>query len=680
MFGKIPAARFLWLVGAVIGAAFLALSALSLMALGELRVGGPVFRDISLGKDLIADILPPPEYVIEAYLEATLALGNPATRAEHTARLQQLHKDYDDRHAYWADQPIDPEAKNLLLKTSDAEVAKFWQTLENDFLPALARGDTDAARRHYASLQTSYAAHRAIVDRIVVRATKWNTDLEANADGLNTMYGYGLWLAAALSLAMTGLCLWAINRGLVGPLSSMTSLMNGLSGAVANASREGFDVSIPNRERRDEIGDMARSLEVFRGNALASVEARAEQAAKDRRMQSSIRASLLRLADSVQHKMGEVIAETALKTDKMDSLAGAMVESTDRARSTSGKVNEAATQTLNNINVVAAAAEELTASIREISGRLADTSATTQKAVAASDRAKITIASLSAAVSRIGEVTSMIGEIASQTNLLALNATIEAARAGEAGKGFAVVANEVKQLSNQTTRSTDEIRRQVEDIVRITAETVEATTQMEGLIAEVDQTTTVISSTMKEQSGATDEIARNVSAALTAVQGVAESLNIVAHEAVGTGEKAADVKTEASFVAKSVHSLRSAVIDIVRDTTASQEQRKKDRFEVNHDGRTDGRLAGPVVVRNLSLGGALLSTTQPFTVGDAGRLNLLGAAIPFLVLASRNDLHHVKFTVMPDASFTKVFGEVTRGRVPLSLSSEAGLSAAFRAA
>jgi methyl-accepting chemotaxis protein len=678
MFGRIPAARFLMIAGAIIGAGFLALSAVSLTALSELRVGGPIFQNISLGKDLIADILPPPEYVIEAYLEATLVLVEPASRAAHAARLRQLHKDYDERHAYWQGQPIDAEAKDILLRTSHAHATKFWQTLETDFLPALDRGDSDGARSAYAALQSSYAAHRAAVDQIVARASKWSDNLEATANRSNAIFGYGLWLAAAIALIMSTLCLWAIKRGVVTPLAAMTKLMDELSAAVSNSSSEGFDVTIPNRTRRDEIGDMARALEVFRGSALASVNARAEQAAYEHRAQNSIRANLLRLADSVQHKMGEVISGTACKTDNMEGLASSMVDSADRARLMSGKVSDAATRTLSNINVVASAAEELTASIREISSRVHDTSTTTQQAVVASDRTKITIASLATAVSRIGEVTSMIGEIASQTNLLALNATIEAARAGEAGKGFAVVANEVKQLSNQTTRSTDEIRRQVDDIVRITAETVEATTQMERLIGEVDQTTTLISSTMREQSGATDEIARNVSAASAAVQDVAQSLSLVAQEAVGTGEKAAEVKSESGSVAKSVHALRDAVVAIVRETTTSQEQRKKDRFEVNCDARIEGRTSSRVIVRNLSLGGALLSSAPAISPGDSARLSLNGSMMPFLVLSAVNGTLHVKFTAMPDAAFLRAFGDVTRGRVPLSLGKDASSSTMLR--
>src|SRR5712671_5035279 len=146
--------------GIVVAVGFAAVVLTGTAALTKLKIGGPIYSQISLGKDLVADILPPPEYVLESYLEVTLALDNPGELGQHRARLTQLHKEYDQRHTYWNEQPIDDGIKQLLTKTSDAQVGEFWNQTENFLVPALARGDQKAARQAYAAISKAYAAHR----------------------------------------------------------------------------------------------------------------------------------------------------------------------------------------------------------------------------------------------------------------------------------------------------------------------------------------------------------------------------------------------------------------------------------------------------------------------------------------------------------------------------------------
>jgi methyl-accepting chemotaxis protein len=151
-------------LGAIIGTAS--------FSLNHLKVGGSLYDRIKLGNDLIADILPPPEYVIEAYLEATLALRDPSTLAEHRERLVQLKKDYDERRDFWIKSDLDPQLKNLLVQKSDAEVRKLWTAVESGLLPALAAGNSEAAAKSYAEISSAYKAHRAIIDEIV-KKTSW---------------------------------------------------------------------------------------------------------------------------------------------------------------------------------------------------------------------------------------------------------------------------------------------------------------------------------------------------------------------------------------------------------------------------------------------------------------------------------------------------------------------------
>src|ERR1700704_3656858 len=182
--------------GIVVALGFSAVVLAGALALSNLKVGGPLYGQIVLGKDLIADILPPPEYILESYLEATLALHDPRTLAVHRARLVQLHKEYDERHAYWLEQSMESAIKDAMTKRSHDEVVRFWKQTESAFLPALARGDNAAARQAYAVMSEAYAAHRSIIDEIVAKTNAKNPATEAYAASRDRMFSTIVWAVA----------------------------------------------------------------------------------------------------------------------------------------------------------------------------------------------------------------------------------------------------------------------------------------------------------------------------------------------------------------------------------------------------------------------------------------------------------------------------------------------------
>ena len=194
-------------------------------ALRQLRVGGPLYTQIKLGNDLIADILPPPEYVLEAYLEATLALREPETVAARTERLAQLRKDYDERRDYWSKSDLDAGLKSLLTDKSDAEVRKFWAIVGDELLPALRDNNLAAAEKSYRTLQSVYAAHRAVIDEIVKQANDGNTALEAAAANMDTKYGVMVWTVSAIVMLILALGILGIAIGVIRPVVRMTSVM-----------------------------------------------------------------------------------------------------------------------------------------------------------------------------------------------------------------------------------------------------------------------------------------------------------------------------------------------------------------------------------------------------------------------------------------------------------------------
>ena len=162
---RLTIARAMALFGLVTAAGLAAVVFTGLYALSDVKVGGPLYNQIKLGNDLVADILPPPEYVIESYLEATLALNNPGELDAHRSRLTQLKKEYDERREFWSKSDLDPVLKNKLIQDLHREVQRFWTAVEQTFLPALAKGDRDAAAKAYAEITKTYQAHRAVIRR-----------------------------------------------------------------------------------------------------------------------------------------------------------------------------------------------------------------------------------------------------------------------------------------------------------------------------------------------------------------------------------------------------------------------------------------------------------------------------------------------------------------------------------
>src|SRR5690349_12588041 len=185
---RLTISRAIVAFGFLAAAGFAAVIATSSISLSQLQVGGPLYNKIKLGNDLIADILPPPEYVIEAYLEATLVLRDPSQLAAHRDRLAQLKKEYDERHAFWIKSDLDPTLKTKLVEKSHNEVQRFWTAIRDGLLPALAKGDSAAAAKSYAEIAARYAAHRAIIDDIVKQTNDQNAATEVAATERVSMF------------------------------------------------------------------------------------------------------------------------------------------------------------------------------------------------------------------------------------------------------------------------------------------------------------------------------------------------------------------------------------------------------------------------------------------------------------------------------------------------------------
>jgi methyl-accepting chemotaxis protein len=549
------------LFGVVTALGLAALFFTSQYAFKQLRVGGPLYGQIKLGNDLIADILPPPAYVLEAYLEATLALREPETVAARTERLAQLRKDYDERREYWGKSDLDPVLKSLLVEKSHAEVAKFWEIIGSGLLPAIAANNLPAAEASYKKLQSVYATHRAIIDGIVKKATDDNTALESMAADQDSKFTMLVWIVSAIVMLVLALGILGIAIGVIRPVVRMTEVMKRLAGGDLN-------VDIPSVARRDEVGSMAKAVAVFKQAAVENLRLQDEQVKAAEEAAAIKRGALLGMAETVERETGTSVESVGAATRDVAKVAAGLTDLANNLSSNSQAVAAASVQALANSQTVSAAAEQLSASIKEIGSQIQRASSVTGLAVQSSQKAQDTIQSLSAVVSKIAEMSGNIGSIASQTNLLALNATIEAARAGEAGRGFAVVASEVKSLSHQTANSTEEINRLVAEIQVATQAAVDAVGHIGSEINEVDKVATAIAAAIEQQHAATGEIARSVEQSAQSNREVSSKIANVSRDAVELSDRAAEVRKTIAGAAESVAALRSTLVGVVRDFSA----------------------------------------------------------------------------------------------------------------
>ncbi|MBV8166217.1 MAG: HAMP domain-containing protein, partial [Alphaproteobacteria bacterium] len=335
-------------------------------------------------------------------------------------------------------------------------------------------------------------------------------------------------LAVGLVLALV------IGRGLSRPIVAMTAAMQKLAGGDKS-------VEVPAVGRADEIGQMAGAVQIFKQNALAVDQLQAEQRAQAQRTAEEQRAARIRLADEFEASVRGVVEAVSSAASSMEARAGAFSAAAAQANRQASAVAAASGTAAGNVQTVAAAAEQLFASIREIGQQVSHSTDIAQQAVGEAERTDSAVRSLSAAAQKIGEVVGLINQIASQTNLLALNATIEAARAGEAGKGFAVVAGEVKSLATQTARATGDIAQQIAGIQQATDAAVTAIQGIGRTVGEVNAIAASIAAAIEQQGAATQEIARNV-------QEAAAGTSEVTTHIAGVNQAAGETGAAAEFV------------------------------------------------------------------------------------------------------------------------------------
>ncbi|MCJ8509478.1 methyl-accepting chemotaxis protein [Rhizobium lemnae] len=524
------------------------------LALGELKVGGPVFSQIVDGKDLVADILPPPLYLVEAYGLATEVVIHRDDLSENVKKVAKLRQDYEDRRKFWQASDLPDDIKGFLLNDVLVKGDLFWSQLDSSFAVLAAGSDVANAQQSFDMLQKMFRDHQAAVVRLVDMSNAWMKSTEAAASKADSKFSNLAIGGSILSLMIFLAGLWFMKMRAIGPLTAIGGYMSRL--AAGDYSQE-----VPFAQRGDEIGDMARSVQTFRSAALErkrlreemeagrvlSDEARALQerqrvaeAAQLKQVVDSLGAALRRLAEcNISQPLDEEFAAQfeALRIDFNDSIA-TFQETIEQVLLKTGQINDnamAMNEAANNLSKrteqqaaaleqTAASLEEVTSTVKASVDRTAETRnlvrdarACTMKSSGVVTDAIEAMKRIEGASSEIGKIVDVIDQIAFQTNLLALNAGVEAARAGEAGKGFAVVAQEVRDLAQRSAAAAKEInaligksRTEVATGVQLVVDTGGALQQIETFVSEIDVKVEAITTASREQAIGLSEISEAV--------------------------------------------------------------------------------------------------------------------------------------------------------------------------
>ncbi|MFL5026101.1 MAG: methyl-accepting chemotaxis protein [Microvirga sp.] len=441
-----------------------------------------------------------------------------------------------------------------LMKKADAAIEKLTEFLKAE----------DKVSLTFFTMTDLYAAIDPVSEAIGKLVNIQLESAKARADAANSLFStismafIAVVALSAIALVFAG---WWVLAGVSRPLTRITGQMQDLAGG-------NLAVHVTDAHKGDEIGMLARVLQVFKDALIAKNEADAATAqdADARMRRAEVLDQLTKRFDATVSALTQGLSSAATE---MEATAQTMTTGVEQAADQLVTVSSAAQQTSANVQTVAAATEELSISIREIASQVAQSSQVAERAVAGTQRTSATVQELAASAEKIGNVVQLINTIAGQTNLLALNATIEAARAGEAGKGFAVVASEVKNLATQTAKATDEIGSQIAQIQGATHEAVGAIHGIQTIIDQISTISTGIAAAMEEQGATTGEISRSVQDAAHGTGQVTESIESVKHGAGETGAAATQVLGAAQELARYAENLSREVNVFLTDVKAA---------------------------------------------------------------------------------------------------------------
>lgn len=492
---KFTIARNLAAVGIAVSVGMFASFGLQQTALQRLKVNGPIYEQIVYGKDLIADILPPPLFVVESYMLSHEAADFPELVDTNLKKIATLKSAYDDRRAYWQTTRLPQALKDELNNEVVAEGDVYWKVMQAEVIPALRAKDAAASTAAIARLKTAFHVHQDAVEKLVGNSDTFLKGEERNAASEILTWTSAAAAAALVSFLMLLAGLYLFRRRAILPLDGMKRYMTRLADGD-------FGAEVPHAGRGDEIGQMAQAVAVFRQSLIdgragevRAANAKEAEIARERQLgaeRAAVEAERAAVIQKLTEALGELSrgnlafrisgtfssayeqlrvtfnasAETLSGSmQSVSATAGTLRHSSSDIASAMAALAQRTEQQAATIEETAAALTEVTEAVGTASGRsveasrmMGETSDAASRCTGLMREAMEAMRRIEGSSGQIGQIINVIDEIAFQTNLLALNAGVEAARAGEAGKGFAVVAQEVRELASRSATAAKEIK------------------------------------------------------------------------------------------------------------------------------------------------------------------------------------------------------------------------------
>jgi methyl-accepting chemotaxis protein len=533
------------------------------------QVNGPLYAQVIESKDLLADILPPPAYLVESHLlTAEMLLAPPETVPALIERGKVLQAQYEERHDVWVKSLAAGRMRDVFLDGSYQPAAEFFAARDREFIPAILAGDRDkAAAIRAGALTSSYEKHRAAIDETVKLATERAQQLEADG-AAQIRRGDDVFLAAFIGLLIVAALIGSnISGAITKPLAATIAVLERVAAGDLTQHLE--------RRSNDEMGQLADATN---------------------RAVAEMRSTVGSIAESARALAGA--------SEELAAVSTQMSRNAEETSAQAGLVSAASEQVSRNVETVSTGAEEMTESIKEIAKNATEAALVATSAVSAAQTTTATMERLGTSSDEIGQVIRVITAIAEQTNLLALNATIEAARAGESGKGFAVVANEVKELAKETAQATEDISARIQAIQLDTTGAASAIAEISTIITQIDDISSTIAIAVEEQSATTNEIGRNVAEAAKGSAEITANIAGVAHAAASTTSGANDARQAASELARMAAELEGLVARFkYRSDPATTWPHAASRVAGEAKGRSDAKWVGhPATDASLATG------------------------------------------------------------------------------